>query len=164
MSDSDFSEVVRLNNLGYDHFLKKEFDEAIKCYDQALALCHEKEQKAGMLYNKGMSLMESGKHDEGAEVLNQAASMMRDNGEFLNECGLLCFNNKCNCEAGYFYGLAEKAGTPGTSLLNNIGVLNFVQGNYKKAADYFQAALEADRNNSDARLNLEDTREVLGDC
>lgn len=165
MSDDAKKQVALLNNQAFDYSENENWGKAIECCNKALALCSENklmaESRARILYNKAMVLIKMGDVDRGTEVLKTASDLVPDDVHFLNDCGLLCYNNQCFCEAGFYYSLAERTGQLDGALLNNIGVLNFTNGEYEKAREYFERAVAADSGNSDARLNLADTIEVL---
>jgi len=166
MSDDVKKQVAFLNNQAFDYSEEESWGKAIECCNTALSLCSENRlsvaMRARILYNKAMVLIKMGNVDRGIEVLKRASDLMPDDALFLNDCGLLCYNNQCFCEAGFYYSMAERTGQLDGALLNNIGVLNFANGEYEKAREYFERAVAADSGNSDARLNLDDTIEVLG--
>ena len=96
-------------------------------------------------------------------MLKTASDLVPEDAHFLTDCGLLCYNNQCFCEAGFYYSMAERTGQLSGALLNNIGVLNFTNGEYEKACEYFERAVVADSGSLDAWYNLADTYEVLGE-
>ena len=167
MNDVVKKQIAFLNNQAFECSENENCGKALDFCNKALALCADPEvpasTRARVLYNKAMVLIKMGDVDRGTEVLKTASDLVPDDARFLTDCGLLCYNNQCFCEAGFYYSMAERTGQLSGALLNNIGVLNFTNGEYEKACEYFERAVVADSGSLDAWYNLADTYEVLGE-
>ena len=166
MCDDVKKNVAVLNNRAFELSESENYVGAIDCCNKALSLCASASMpadvRARILFNKAMVCIKMGDVDRGTEILKSASDLVPEDTAFLTDCGLLCYNNQCFCEAGFYYSLAERTGQLNGVLLNNIGVLNFTNGEYEAARDYFERAVEADKGSLDAWFNLADTYEVLG--
>lgn len=167
MCDDVKKNIAMLNNRAFELSEEENYVEAAECCSKALALCASvsvpDSMRARILFNKAMVFIKMGEVDRGTEILKTASDLVPEDAAFLTDCGLLCYNNQCFCEAGFYYNLAERTGQLGGALLNNIGVLNFTNGEYESARNYFERATEADRGSLDAWFNLADTYEILGE-
>lgn len=167
MNDDVKKQIALLNNQAFECSESENWGMALDCCNKALALCADPEvpasTRARVLYNKAMVLIKKGDVDRGTEVLKTASDLVPEDAHFLTDCGLLCYNNQCFCEAGFYYSMAERTGQLSGALLNNIGVLNFTNGEYEKACEYFERAVVADSGSLDVWYNLADTYEVLGE-
>ncbi|WP_243713886.1 tetratricopeptide repeat protein [Nostoc sp. 106C] len=110
------AEAVRLYNLGLQQFDQGQYPEALKSYEQALAILREIKYRQGeaVILNEISAVYRKlGQYPKAIEILEQALVIVKQTGDRAGEGGII----------------------------NNIGLVYRYLGQYTKALDYFQRAL-----------------------
>lgn len=114
-------------------------------------------------FNLGLSLERLGDDASALEWFERVVDREAGACDAWNEIGLIHFrrNDPARAEEAFRRVLAL---APADALaLNNLGVLHFIRGELREARGYFELALAADPGQEDARVNLSDTLDMLGE-
>ncbi|MCF2151308.1 tetratricopeptide repeat protein [Desmonostoc muscorum LEGE 12446] len=149
-------EALRLNELGLQQLNKGQFREALKTFEQALAIFQQIGDTAGegtILNNIGVLYRNLGQYAKALEFYQQALAIRKQTsntegeGNTLNNIGGVYFSLGQYAKALEFYqqalAIAKQIGnTAGEgATLNNIGVVYSNLGQYAKALEFYQQAL-----------------------
>uniref|UniRef100_A0A8J7AEU0 CHAT domain-containing protein n=1 Tax=Desmonostoc muscorum LEGE 12446 TaxID=1828758 RepID=A0A8J7AEU0_DESMC len=149
-------EALRLNELGLQQLNKGQFREALKTFEQALAIFQQIGDTAGegtILNNIGVLYRNLGQYAKALEFYQQALAIRKQTsntageGNTLNNIGAVYRNLGQYAKALEFYqqalAIAKQIGnTAGEgATLNNIGVVYSNLGQYAKALEFYQQAL-----------------------
>jgi glycosyltransferase involved in cell wall biosynthesis len=146
--------------LGY--LLKRigETDTALHAFDNALSLSHDRFDAS---FFKAGILAEKGEVQSAIEALQAVMANGRVNPIFLHEIVRL-HSSLVPVDTAIRYGemhLAE-AETVSARTLNHIGNLYYRANDYNKALEYYQQSCESDNNYSDAHVNRDLAKIILG--
>ncbi|MHA1210237.1 MAG: tetratricopeptide repeat protein [Candidatus Freyarchaeota archaeon] len=130
--------VKELVNKGNEFFHQGRFDEAIKCYDEALAL---RPNYSAALFNKANALCELGKLKEAIAFFDRALEADPEDWEALHNKGNALFNLCCFKEALECYDKALELNPHDADTIYNKGNLLFRLGRFEEAAKLYDEAL-----------------------
>ncbi len=138
---------ARLAELAY---VEGRFPDAAERYEEALRI---EPDNTSLRLMRGKSLLGAGRRDEAVREIEQALAI----DPALPGANLLLGN--LFAEAGDLdraerYFLRETTVSGDTAAFNNLGNVNVLKGRTAQARDYYRKALEADPNNTQARMNL----------
>lgn len=162
------------NNLGVAYRNQGALDKALEYYIRSLAIYDTLQNKEGIATTKNnIATVYSIKKDYGQAMkfLEESHNMFIQLGDqrkligSMNNMGNLNSDLQLYEKAMRFfseaYQLSEKMNEPFPDPLNNIGILYFKQGNYQRAIEYYQRALEIERAN-DNKLGMLNTITNIG--
>ncbi len=112
-------------------------------------------------YNLALELLSAGRPGEARTALGRAASLDGQDADALSELGRLETEAENWDAAGRALAAARLRCPEHPGVLNNSGVLAFLQGRYGDAESFFRKAVELDAGHADAWFNLADTLDVL---
>lgn len=148
----------KLNNQAIQFASDGEYEEAIACFKRAITL-----DKSNYLlwYNLGVTYRDAGMLEDAKYALKAAYGISPDNDDVIETYATICLMKKDYddvieiCQEGLdlnplFY-----------HLWNLLGVVEFQNGNYNDAAEYFEQAVSIYPYYLDALYNLKDTYEEL---
>nr|MDO8082567.1 tetratricopeptide repeat protein [Candidatus Freyarchaeota archaeon] len=146
----DSQKVKDLVNKGNEFFHQGKFEDAIHCYDEALAL---KPENSEALFNKGTALCELGKLKEAINLFDKTLEINPQDWEALHNKGnallnLCCFNESLEC-----YNRALEINPKDAETIYNKGNLLLRLGRFEEAAKLFDEALALNPQMAEASLN-----------
>ncbi|ACC84966.1 CHAT domain-containing protein [Nostoc punctiforme] len=149
-------EALRLNRLGVQQFNKGQFQEALKTFEQALAIVKQIGNTADegtTLNNIGEIYRNLGEYAKALDFYQQALAIYKQIGDTagegttLNNIGLVYDSQGEYAKALDFYqrvlAIVKQTGNTAVEgkILNNIGSVYVNQGEYAKALDFYQQSL-----------------------
>lgn len=162
------------NNLGVAYRNQGALDKALEYYIRSLNIYDTLQNKEGIATTKNnIATIYSIKKDYGQAMkfLEESHNMFIQLGDqrkligSMNNMGNLNSDLQLYEKAMRFfseaYQLSEKMDEPFADPLNNIGIIYFKQGNYQRAIEYYQRALEIERTN-DNKLGMLNTITNIG--
>jgi tetratricopeptide (TPR) repeat protein len=144
------NKVRDLVNKGNEFFHQGNFDEAIHCYDEALAL---KPDYSEALFNKGTALCELGKLKEAINLFDKVLEMNPQDWEALHNKGNAFLNLCCFKESLECYNRALEINPKDAETMYNKGNLLLRLGRFEEAAKMFDGALALNPQMVEASLN-----------
>ncbi len=139
------------NNLGYVLVAQGRPAEAIKHYEEALAL---NPNYSEVLNNLGTALLDEGRLDEAAKYYHRAIEIYPGFAEAYNNLGILLTKQGQIAEAIEQYRKAIELKPDRAEFYNNLGNLLAKQNRTDEAIEQFQKALEVAPDNAKVRVNL----------
>jgi tetratricopeptide (TPR) repeat protein len=139
------------NNLGYVLVAQGQPAEAIKHYQEALAI---NPNYSEVINNLGTALLNQGRLDEAAKYYHRALEIYPDFAEAYNNLGILLTKQGQTVEAIEQYRKAIELNPSRAEFYNNLGNLLSKQGRTDEAIEQFQKALEVAPDNAKVRFNL----------
>ena len=139
------------NNLGYVLVAQGRPAEAIKHYQEALAI---NPNYSEVINNLGTALLNQGRLDEAAKYYHRALEIYPDFAEAYNNLGILLTKQGQTVEAIEQYRKAIELNPNRAEFYNNLGNLLSKQGRTDEAIEQFQKALEVAPDNAKVRFNL----------
>jgi tetratricopeptide (TPR) repeat protein len=139
------------NNLGYVLVAQGRPEEAIKHYEEALAI---NPNYAEVINNLGTALLDQGRLDEAAQYYHRAIEIYPGFAEAYNNLGILLTKQGRTAEAIEQYRKAIELNPNRTEFYNNLGNLLARQNQTDEAIKQFQKALEIAPDNAKVRVNL----------
>ncbi len=132
---------------GNGHFYKKEYDEAIECYDRAMELDANNPEA---WFDKGCALGKQKRYDEAIEWYDKAMEMKPDYAFGLNNKGNALDNLGRPGEAIEWYDKALEIEPDDAITLSNKGLALDKLGKHKETIESYDKALEINPNHADA--------------
>ena len=139
------------NNLGYVLVAQGRPAEAIKHYEEALAI---NPNYSEVINNLGTALLDEGRLDEAAQYYHRAIEIYPGFAEAYNNLGILLTKQGRTAEAIEAYRKAIELNPNRAEFYNNLGNLLPTQGQTDEAIGQFQKALEVAPDNAKVRMNL----------
>src|SRR5690348_194625 len=133
-----------------EHYYKKEYDEAIECYDKALEI---DPKDADALNNKGLALNKLGKYKEAIEYYDKASEIDPKYVLAFNNIGSALCDLKKYKEAIESFDKALEIDPKHAMAWYNKGTALCNLKKYKEAIEYFDKALEIDPKDANALNN-----------
>lgn len=146
----DSHKVKDLVNKGNEFFHQGKFEEAIRCYDEALAL---KPDYSEALFNKGTALCELGKLREAISFFDKVLEINPQDWEALHNKGNALLNLCCFKESLECYSRALELNPKDAETMYNKGNLLLRLGKFEEAAKLFDEALALNPQMAAASLN-----------
>lgn len=142
--------VKDLVNRGNEFFYQGKFEEAIRFYDEALAL---KPDYSEALFNKGTALCEQGKLKEAISLFDKVLEINPQDWEALHNKGNALLNLYCFKESLECYNKALEINPKDAETLYNKGNLLLRLGRFEEAAKLFDEALALNPQMAEASIN-----------
>jgi tetratricopeptide (TPR) repeat protein len=139
------------NNLGYVLVGQGRTAEAIKHYQEALAI---NPNYSEVINNLGTALLDQGRLDEAAKYYHRAIEIYPGFAEAYNNLGILLTKQGQAAEAIEYYRKSIELNPNRAEFYNNFGNLLATQGQPPQAIEQFQKALEVEPDNAKVRYNL----------
>jgi len=139
------------NNLGYVLVAQGRSAEAIKHYEEALAI---NPNYSEVINNLGTALLNQGRLDEAAKYYHRAIEIYPGFAEAYNNLGILLTKQGQTAEAIEQYRKAIELNPNRAEFYNNLGNLLATKGRTAEAIEQFQKALEVEPDNAKVRYNL----------
>jgi tetratricopeptide (TPR) repeat protein len=117
------AEATRLYNIGLEQFDRGQYPEALKSYEQALAIIREIKYRQGeavILNEMSAVYRKLAQYPKAIEILEQALVIVKETGDA-------------------YSGQSQRAGEG--AMIHNIGLIYRYLGEYTKALDYFERSL-----------------------
>ena len=147
MSETFQSWYDKANNL----FVRGQYNEAIECYDKALAI---DPKSADTWYNKGLAFNELGKYHEAIECYDKALAINGKDAYTWYNKGLTLSNLGSYDEAIKCYDKALQLNSEYTNALNNKSHILVAIGEYAEAMKSYKKVLELEPQNISALKEL----------
>ena len=144
---------------GNEHFYKKQYNEAIDYYDNAL---RQDSNNLDLLFNKAYSLAELGKFNEAIKWYDKALRIKPDDVDALNNKGWALYNLGKYNEAIEYFDKALRIKPDYVDALNNKGVSLEKLGKYNEAIEWYDKALRIKPDYVDALNNKRLAQKKLG--
>jgi tetratricopeptide (TPR) repeat protein len=123
-------------------FEKGEFEDAIRCYDEALRRSNE---NVPAMYNKVSALLQIGRYDEAFQILKYLAEKNPDVEEIWNNLGNIYVRKGMREEAIKAYTRALELNPEYALCRYNFGMLLAHIGDYEKAIEQFSLAIKTEK-------------------
>lgn len=144
----------KLNNQAIQFASDGDYEEAIACFKRAITL-----DKSNHLlwYNLGVTYRDAGKLEDARLALKAAYTIAPDNDDVIETYATICLLEKHYDEARLICLEGLDINPLFYHLWNILGVVEFQNGDYNEAAEYFEQAVSINPYYLDALYNLKDT-------